>query len=73
LKQHDDWDPPIAAYDLYGLGVTGNASTSLMTEASVTGNTLRDRKRRNQRAYSARRRRGISRRLVGPERSLVTE
>jgi hypothetical protein len=46
LKNHDDLDSPIAAYDLYGPGVTGNASTSLMTEASVTGHTLRDRKRR---------------------------
>ena len=25
LKHHDDWDPPIAAYDRYGPGVTGNA------------------------------------------------
>ena len=25
LKRHGDWDPPIAAYDLYGPGVTGNA------------------------------------------------
>jgi hypothetical protein len=60
LKHHDDWDPPIAAYDLYGPGVTGNASTSLMTEASVTGDTLRDRKPTNQRDYRARKRRGIT-------------
>jgi hypothetical protein len=30
-----------------------------MTEPRVTGDTLRDRKRRNQRDYRARRRRGI--------------
>jgi hypothetical protein len=25
VKHHDDWDPPIAAYDPFGPGVTGNA------------------------------------------------
>ena len=33
---------------------------SLMAQASVTGNTLRNRKRTNQRDYRARKRRGIT-------------
>jgi hypothetical protein len=32
VKRHDDWDPPIAPYDPYGPGVTGNAFESLASE-----------------------------------------